>query len=294
MGQKNRIKDGAKTKLSTEIKDELKKVIDDLPLFDDDLMSKVFDRNIEAAELLLRIVLERDDIRVKSVRSQVELRSASANGRNIRLDVLAEDFDGNLFNAEVQRNPEGANAKRGRYHQSMMDSRLLMKRQDFESIKDTYVIFICEHDKFNQNKPIYHVEKTIRETGEGYDDGAHILYVNGEYFGNDDIGKLMHDFNCKNTKEFYFKPLADGVRHFKETEKGREAMGETLDSLARKYAHELAGEIANEMVSEKQVKTRSDDVKTLMKSMKLTLEQALNALNVQGKERAIIAKQLQK
>jgi len=265
-------------------------------------MSKVFDRNIEAAELLLRIVLERDDIRVKSVRSQVELRSASANGRNIRLDVLAEDFNGNLFNAEVQRNPEGANAKRGRYHQSMMDSRLLMKRQDFESIKDTYVIFICEHDKFNQNKPIYHVEKTIRETGEGYDDGAHILYVNGEYFGNDDIGKLMHDFNCKNTKEFYFKPLAEGVRHFKETEKGREAMGETLDSLARKYAHELAGEMAsematemaNEMVSEKQVKTRSDDVKTLMKSMKLTLEQALNALNVQGKERAIIAKQLQK
>ena len=80
-------------------------------------------------------------------------------------------------------------------------------------------------------------------------------------------------------------------------------MGETLDSLARKYAHELVGEIAtemasemaNEMVSEKQViKTRSDDVKNLMKSMKLTLEQALNALNVQGKERAIIAKQLQK
>ena len=72
-------------------------------------------------------------------------------------------------------------------------------------------------------------------------------------------------------------------------------MGETLDSLARKYAHELAGEIASEMasematemVSEKQVKTRSDDVKILMKNLKCSLEDAMNTLEINGKEHSL-------
>lgn len=29
-----------------------------------------------------------------------------------------------------------------------------------------------------------------------FGDGSHILYVNGKYRGNDEIGKLMHDFSC--------------------------------------------------------------------------------------------------
>lgn len=39
--------------------DRINKLIDGLTLFDDDLMSRVFDKNIEATELLLRIILER-------------------------------------------------------------------------------------------------------------------------------------------------------------------------------------------------------------------------------------------
>ncbi len=84
---------------------------------------------------------------------------------------------------------------------------------------DSYVIFICQHDKFKQGNPVYHVDRIIRETGEVFDDGAHIIYVNGKYRGEDDLGKLAHDFNCKKADNIYYKPLADGVRHFKETVK---------------------------------------------------------------------------
>ena len=144
------------------------------------------------------------------------------------------------------------------------------------------MIFICQHDKFKENKPIYHVDKIIRETGKTFDDGAHIIYVNGKYRGEDDFGKLAHDFNCKKADNIYFKPLADGVRHFKETEKGRDAMCESFTKLADKVA------------DERELQTTARNVSSLMDSMKMTLEQALNALNIQGKERAIIAKQLQK
>lgn len=87
-----------------------------------------------------------------------------------------------------------------------------------------------------------------------------------------------------------YEPLAKGVRHFKETPEGRHEMCESFEKLANKYADQVADKRADE----RQIKTRSDDVISLMDSMKWTLEQALNALKIQGKERAIIAKQLQK
>ena len=61
--------------LNAQIVEELNKAIDDMTLFDDDLMSKVFDGNTEATELLLSIILERDDIKVLRVKGQVDMRS---------------------------------------------------------------------------------------------------------------------------------------------------------------------------------------------------------------------------
>ncbi len=237
--------------------------------------------NLEARDFS-RVRLHRDDIKVIRVKGQVELKSAYPGGRNIRLDIVAVDDKGVQFDVEVQRNTKGSHIKRARYHQSMIDSRLLKKKQEFKSIRDTYVIFICQHDKFKANRPIYHVDKTVRETGEAFDDGAHIIYVNGKYRGKDDFGKLAHDFNCKKADNIYFKPLADGVRHFKETEEGRDAMCESFTKLADKVADERAEQ------------TTINNIKLMMKNMKCSLEDALNALEIKGKDRAIIAKQLQK
>ena len=171
--------------------------------------------------------------------------------------------------------------RRARYHESMMTTRMLKEKQEFKELRDSYVIFICQHDKFKKNQPIYHVDKIVRETGEKFEDGAHIIYVNGKYRGKDDFGRLAHDFNCKKSKNLYFEPFAEGVRHFKETEEGRDIMCESFEKLADKRA-ELK-------VEQKTVNM----IKALMENMKWSLEQALNASGIQGKERAIIAKQLQ-
>ncbi|MBR4529035.1 MAG: hypothetical protein IKO80_02030 [Lachnospiraceae bacterium] len=52
--------------------------------------------------------------------------------------------------------------------------------------------------------------------------------------------------------------------------------------------------LADKVADERQLITRIDDVCSLMKTMKLTLEQALNALQIQGDERVIIAERLQR
>ena len=89
-------------------------LVDGLTLFDDDLMSRVFDKNIEAAELVLRIILGRS-IKVISVDGQDELKNHEVGGRNITLDVHAIDVNGKEFDIEVQGNSEGANIRRARY-----------------------------------------------------------------------------------------------------------------------------------------------------------------------------------
>lgn len=49
-------------------------LVDNMTLFSDDLMSKVFDENIEATELLLRIILGRP-VKVLRVKGQYEIRN---------------------------------------------------------------------------------------------------------------------------------------------------------------------------------------------------------------------------
>lgn len=233
----------AKKSKRTQPETTVEEIVDNLTLFDDDLMSIVFDGNIPATELLLKIILERNDIKVLSVVGQKELKNPVVGGRNIRLDILAKDGQGEQFNIEVQRKDSGASERRARFHSSMIDSRMLVHNQDFKEIKDSYMIMITQKDYFSNGLPIYTVNRHIEELKVRFEDGSHIVYVNGSYKGDDPIGKLMHDFNCKKSKDMYHKELADGVRHFKE-EGGKKMVCDAVEEYAEKKAKAAAKEAA--------------------------------------------------
>ena len=256
-------------------------LVDTLTLFDDELMGRVFDRNAKATELVLRLILGRN-IKVISVNGQEEIRNAKVGGRNIILDVHAIDVAGEEMNIEVQGGSEGAHVRRARYHSSMLDTGMLKESQPLKELKDSYVIFIYKRDKFGKGLPLYYVDRYIKETEETFGDGSHIIYVNGSYKGDDAIGKLVSDFHQTDSEKMYYSELADGVEHYKETEKGRGNMSEAVEKYAREYAEECV--IVEKITS----------VKNLMNNMKLTLEQALNALGIPDKDREQIINQLQK
>ena len=109
-----------------------------------------------------------------------------------------------------------------------------------------------------------------------FDDGSHIVYVNGSYKGNDEIGKLLHDFGCKDSKDMYYPELAKGVRHFKEEEGGRKVMCEAIE----KYADRKA--------LDKQIEL----IKNLMESMKWSAEQAMTAMQISDTDKTILLKKL--
>lgn len=272
-------------------------LVNELTLFDDDLMSRVFDKNIKATELLLRIILGKK-VKVISVTGQNEMKNHQVGGRNITLDVDAMDENGEEIDIEVQGNSEGAHVRRARYHSSMVDSRMLKEGQAFRELKDSYVIFIYKHDKFRKGLPLYHVDRYVGETNEQFRDGSHIIYVNGNYKGNDEIGQLMQDFREKNPECMHYTELAESVKHFKEKEGGHEEMSEIVERYINERVEERVEERVKECVEER-VKERVEKEKTisvqnLMNNMKWTLDQALDALGIKGKERTLITQQLQK
>ena len=127
------------TKRNVTKENDLQK-IKELRLMDDDFFSEALDGKTEAVEYILNTVLERDDIKVKSTKAQVEYKSATK--RSITLDIQAEDVNGKLMDIEIQRSDRGAGVKRARFHSSMIDRTLLCKGDDFEDLVDTYVILL--------------------------------------------------------------------------------------------------------------------------------------------------------
>lgn len=81
-------------------------------------------------------------------------------------------------------------------------------------------------------------ERRIKEMDHAlFGDGAHILYVNGEYRNLEHpVGSLMHDFNCKDAKDMVNPLLAEEVRYLKETEGGRSQMSRILEEMRNEVA----------------------------------------------------------
>ena len=199
-------------------------------LIDDDFMNVCFDDNVEGTELLLRIILDNPTINVKSVKTQKVMKNLT--GRDIWLDIDASDDTGTEFNIEVQRADKGAERKRARYHSSIKDAYMLRPGDDFSKLPESYVIFITENDVMKGGLPIYPVERVITSTGEPFNDGEHIIYVNGDNKdGATALGKLMHDFFCTDPYDMHYKQLADKVRYFKENEEGVRTMCATLEKM---------------------------------------------------------------
>ena len=208
-----------------------------LRLLDDDFMQKVFEDKA-CTEFLLQIILNRTDLKVLRVNGQQDIKNLQ--GRSIRLDILAVDADNRVYNIEIQRSDKGAGVKRARYNSSLIDANVTEPGEKYENLCESYVIFITENDIMKAGLPIYHIDRTVKETGELFGDESHIIYVNSQIKDESALGKLMHDFSCTDAKDMKYKILADRVRYFKEDEKGVATMCKAMEEMRKEELIEVA------------------------------------------------------
>jgi len=207
-------------------------VIENFRLIDDTFMSKCLENAPECIELILQIILGKKDLKV--VKSQTEYPIKSLQGRGVRFDVFARDSEGKEYDIEIQRADKGAEPKRARYNSALLDANALKSGEDFDKLRDAYVIFITENDVMKRGKDAYSYQRREDDTGECLGDGTHIIYVNGATHSKSDIGKLMHDFLCRNAAEMYFDLLKRQVSQFKNSEEGRLYMCEAMERIAER------------------------------------------------------------
>lgn len=236
-------------------------------LLDDDFMAKVFEDKA-CAELLLRIILKKNDLVVNEVYGQLALKNLQ--GRSARLDVFATDSTGKVYNIEVQRSDRGAVAKRARYNAALIDANITEPGDEYQALNECYVIFITENDVIGEGLPIYHAERMVLETGEPFGDEQHILYVNAQIKDETELGKLMHDMWCVEAEDMHYGILADRVRYFKENKEGVATMCRAME----------------EMRNDTEFKTRVSDIRNMVETFHLTIDEVLKAMKIPESEHA--------
>ena len=197
---------------------------------DDTFMRGLFKENLPLAELVLRIITGKPDLILTKCETQADMKRVTG-ARSICLDAYATDSAGKKYDIEVQRADNGADPHRARYHSSVMDVENLDEKQDYKELPDTYVIFITENDYYKAGEPVYTIQNMNLTLNRPFNDGAHILYVNGEYRDDSEIGRLMHDFNCTSADEMNFELLAERTRYLKENPKGVSEMCKVMEEL---------------------------------------------------------------
>lgn len=235
---------------------------------DDDFMRCLFKDNIPLVEFVLRIIINKQNLVIIDCETQKDMKRL-AGARSICLDAYATDPSGKKYDLEIQRQEKGADPHRARYHSSVLDIENLHPRQDFKELPDTYTIFITEKDPYNKGKAVYPIERINLETGDPFNDGEHILYVNGEYQGDSDIERLMHDLNCTRASDMNFKLMADRTRYLKEDPKGVSEMCQIMEDMRNEALREGLKKGKNEGIQQEKKMT----VFRMLATEKYTLEE---------------------
>lgn len=270
---KENINDKASIHRKEELHNKYHKAIQRFTLMSDTFMSVVF-KDKACAELLLKIILEMT-VKIIEIRTQYDM--PNYNGRAARLDIWAETIDGKKINVEVQNSNEGAVPERARFNSSIIDTTELDKSDEWTDLPETYVILITRSDILGGNKPIYHIDRTIKELdNKPFGDRSHIIYVNSLIQDDTDLGRLMHDMNCKDAKDMYYKDLADRVGYYKDIERGENDMCEIMEELFAKDKIDI----------------NLKHLKKIMSKLNYTEEQAMDFLDLSEKEKAMYSKLL--
>ena len=98
--------------------------------------------------------------------------------KGVRLDIYAEDENRTHCNVEMQVKKKTALGKRNRYYHSQMVMEALASGEDYETLPDTFVIFVCDFDPFGEHLYYYTFGNECKENKNAkLDDGSYTIFL---------------------------------------------------------------------------------------------------------------------
>lgn len=217
----------------------------------DDVFFEVLAVNKEVCEEMLRTILEDFELVVLDVIVQSSERNIY--GRSVRLDALCTLGNGTKCNIEIQRSDNDNHLKRARFNAASITVKESNPGDRFEDVIDVYIVYISEFDFLGKGKTTYHIDKTIRETGDIIDDGLHEIFVNTTIDDGTDTADLMSCFTKKEVINPKFPKLSKEVHRLKETEGGLNAVCEVMEKYINDERIELIRGMINENLTSEQI-----------------------------------------
>ena len=75
--------------------------------------------------------------------------------RGVRFDAIIEDDRERFYDVEMQVANQPGLGKRVRYYQAQIDQEMLKKGEDYDDLRESYVIFFCAFDPCGQDRRLY-------------------------------------------------------------------------------------------------------------------------------------------
>ena len=114
---------------------------------------KVMTSNTDLCRRFIEHLLHVQIDRIEPPSGEHTMESAT-DAHGIRLDVYAKG-GGRVFDLEMQIADPGNLPERTRYYQGVMDETELGHGEAYETLRDSYIMFICLFDPFGAGLPVY-------------------------------------------------------------------------------------------------------------------------------------------
>ena len=144
--------------------------------FTDDVMFGLVMSQLEICRKFLKAVLPQHDFTKLKIVDQSHLKTDYLSKAG-RLDVHCTDAYGNQFDIELQMTNERNVAQRSKYYHALMANHMLTAGEEYQALKETYVIFLCPASFTDADQAITHYEMVSRQ-GNHLNDGTHTLILN--------------------------------------------------------------------------------------------------------------------
>lgn len=173
--------------------------------FTDDIMFKCVIDDVEICRGIIERLIGRPVEDVKRQNTEQEVRTGPT-AKYIRTDTYLVESNGTLYDVEMQLGSARMLPKRFRGYQSVIDNTVLWRGKDYDSLKESYIVFICTKDHFKKGLPVYHIERACREdSGVKFECGAHWMIVNASAYdaveGDEPLRSLLRYIQTEETTE---------------------------------------------------------------------------------------------
>ena len=200
------------------------KTFEELTFSDDFMFCKVLSTNPDLCQELVEMITGRKVSELPDVKEQLPIKITD-DGKGVRFDVYFEDEKNVVYDIEMQTSSLKYLPERTRYYQGMIDLNTIEKGENYDKLKQTYIIFVCPFDPFGAGLYRYTFKNLCCEDpGIDLGDRAEKVFLNA----NGRVGDISEDMkqfllyvSKQEVSNKYTERLEQAVKRAREHEEWR-------------------------------------------------------------------------